>query len=343
MQAIDDGAPWPRAPARLDPVRALQRFPLAPHGLSDRVTRSEDAFVLCHLGVPRLDPGAWSLLVDGLCAREVRLGLKDLLAQPKLELTSVHQCCGSPFAPFEPTRRVCNVRWGGARLVDVLRHCQPLAEARFAWCFGADHGEFAGDPIDAYCKDLPLARAAADVLLAYEMNGVPLTPEHGAPARLVVPGFYGTNSVKWLIRVSLARERAPGPFTTRHYSDPVLDASGEETGEHRPVWAIAPESVIVAPAPGATASVLGEREVWGWAWADGGVKSVVVRSSDDGEWSEATLERAEGRAWQRFTFSWKPQHRGPVLLSSRATSNAGQRQPLAGRRNSVFGVQVMVV
>jgi sulfane dehydrogenase subunit SoxC len=74
---------------------------------------------------------------------------------------------------------------------------------------------FEGDRCDAFVKDLPLDRAAADVLIAYEMNGSPLRPENGYPARLVVPGYYGTNSVKWLTRLTLADARAAGPFTTR--------------------------------------------------------------------------------------------------------------------------------
>ena len=83
------------------------------------------------------------------------------------------------------------------------------------WSSGADHGVFEGDSCEAFVKDLPLERAGADVLIAYEMNGAPLRPEHGYPARLVVPGYYGTNSVKWLTRLSLAETHAMGPFATR--------------------------------------------------------------------------------------------------------------------------------
>ena len=93
------------------------------------------------------------------------------------------------------------------------------------WSSGADHGVFEGDRCDAFVKDLPLERVAADVLIAYEMNGAPLPPENGYPVRLVVPGYYGTNSLKWLIRLTLADGRAAGPFTTRWYNDPILDAA----------------------------------------------------------------------------------------------------------------------
>src|SRR5947199_284704 len=84
----------------------------------------------------------------------------------------------------------------------------------------------------------PVARVDADVLLAYELNAAPLPIEHGFPVRLVVPGFYGTNSVKWLSGITLAATRPSGPFTTRYYNDPVLDAARNDTGRTQPVWAI---------------------------------------------------------------------------------------------------------
>ena len=97
---------------------------------------------------------------------------------------------------------------------------------------------------------MPIERLAPDILVAFELNGAPLSAEHGFPARLVIPGYYGTNSVKWLDRITLADQRPAGLFATRFYNDPVLGADGQSTGQTRPVWAIAPESVIVEPAPG---------------------------------------------------------------------------------------------
>jgi DMSO/TMAO reductase YedYZ molybdopterin-dependent catalytic subunit len=182
--------------AKLDPHRPFQRFPLAPHQMRDRQTRTEDAFVLCHLGVVRIESTEWSLSIDGLVERPRTLRFDDLVRYPKTEVTSVHQCCGSPFAPFEPTGRVSNVSWGGARLADVLADSRPRRTANYIWSWGSDFGEFGGVALDAHCKDLPIARAGSDVLIAYELNGEALPAEHGFPARLVVPGFYGTNSVK---------------------------------------------------------------------------------------------------------------------------------------------------
>jgi sulfane dehydrogenase subunit SoxC len=330
-----------RAP--LDPAHPVLRVPLEPHQLVDRVTPAQDVIVLCHLAVPRIGVRDWSLTIDGLVRRPVRLTFDDLARRPRTELTSVHQCCGSPLEPEVPKRRVTNVVWSGVRLADLLAECEPEPAARFVWSTGADHGVFEGVACDEFVKDLPLDRVAEDVLVASEMNGAPLQPENGHPVRLVVPGFYGTNSVKWLTRLTLADSRATGPFTTRWYNDPVRDASGEPTGATTPVWSIAPESVIVAPAPAGTLAEGQPIELWGWAWADGGVDAVDVTVDGGATWMPAELEPRTGRTWQRFAVTWRPERRGPHELASRARSPDGRGQPEAGARNAVHRVSVDIV
>ena len=298
--------------------------------------------VLCHMGVPRLDPAQWSLSIDGLVERPTRLGFAELTAYPKHSVTSFHQCAGSPLQPFEPTRRICNVRWTGTRLADVLRDCAPMRNARYLWSWGADYGAFGGMEHPAYVKELPLERVPADVLIAYELNGAPLPAEHGFPARLVVPGFYGTNSVKWLTSLTLAAERAEGAFTTRWYNDPAPDADPVDAAKTIPVWAVAPESVIVAPAPGEKQRCGAPSEIWGWAWADDAVASVDISTDAGASWSAAELEPREDRSWQRFRALWQPVAPGPATLCSRATSRSGVTQPVSGRRNAVHRVEVRV-
>ena len=93
-----------------------------------RLANTEDMFVLCHLGVPRIEWDQWFLTIDGMVERPRTYRFDDLMGYPKIEVVSIHQCCGSPFSPFEPTRRVCNVRWGGIRLLDLLADCRPSTE-----------------------------------------------------------------------------------------------------------------------------------------------------------------------------------------------------------------------
>jgi len=326
----------------MQPAEFFRRIPLSPHQMTSRLTPTQDMIVLCHLGVARLERPAWSLRIDGLVEHPRELRFSDLVAYPKHTITSVHQCAGSPLRPFEPTRRISNVRWGGGRLADLLEDCRPLPSARFVWSRGADHGNFGELAHEAYVKDLPIERVRADVLIAYELNGEPLPPEHGFPARLVVPGFYGTNSVKWVTCLTLEAERVQSPFTTQWYNDPVIDSHGTALGTTTPAWSIAPESIIVEPAPEATLKRGAPVEIWGWAWADDPIERVEVSTDGGASWSQTKLEQRAERSWQRFSMKWHPAADGAVTLASRAHSYAGGFQPLTGRRNAIHRVTVDV-
>jgi DMSO/TMAO reductase YedYZ molybdopterin-dependent catalytic subunit len=330
------------ARAMLDPAGPYGRHPLQPHQLTERITRTDDTIVLCHLGVPQLDLHDWTLSIDGLVRRPMQLTISDLMEHPRVDLTCIHECSGSPMQPEMPTRRICNVTWSGVRLAELVAVCEPDPSARFVWSHGADYGSFEGEAVDAYVKDLPLDRVGADVLVAYAMNSAPLRPENGYPVRLVVPGFYGTNSVKWLTRLTLADTRAPGPFTTRWYNDRVRDESGQPTGATVPVWSIAPESVIVSPAPDQMLPIGETIEIWGWAWADGGINTVDVGFDDTQTTKRADTEPATGRAWQRFALQWQPDRRGDQELWSCAQAVDGRVQPASGARNAIHRVRVSV-
>ena len=334
------------APTRpiMQPDRATRRMTLSPHQLTDRVTAADDVFLLAHLGVPRIDPAQWSLAIDGMVGRPVALNLQDLKALPKRTVQAVHQCCGSPLEPTVPTRRYANVVWGGVDLAEVLEEVKIDPHARFLWSYGLDGGEFAGTSCDWFVKDVPLQRlAAGGVLLAYEMNGAPFTAEHGFPVRLVVPGYYSTNSVKWLWRLHLAERRADGPFTTKFYND-RLSAEDVAAGHpaQRPVWALAPESTIVAPAPDTVVSLGEPVDIWGWAWSFRGIDALEITADGGLTYVRARLERRNGWAWQRFSLTWHPARRGDALLGSRALEHGGAVQPVDGARNSVRNVRVAV-
>jgi DMSO/TMAO reductase YedYZ molybdopterin-dependent catalytic subunit len=319
-----------------------RRLGLRPDQQHDRATKTQDAIVLCHLGIPRIDPQRWSLTIDGMLKTPLSLTLDQLRQRPGINITAVHQCAGSPLEPEIPARRICNVTWTGVPLTSLLRECDVDERATYLWSYGADHGSFEGVEVETYLKDLPLARVADDALIAYELNGKALPMEHGFPARLVVPGFYGTNSVKWLERISLADRRAPSPFTTRWYNDVVLNEGGVPTGEVEPVWRIAPESIVVSPNPDALVPVGVPMEIWGWAWADGGVSNLDVSNDGGQSWQPARLEPVQGRAWQKFTHTWVPKTSGRVSVQSRAKGFDGSMQPPAGRRNAVHSVSILV-
>ncbi|WP_207540690.1 molybdopterin-dependent oxidoreductase [Sabulicella rubraurantiaca] len=318
----------------LDPPGLTRRIPLQPHQMTAAVTPTDQLFMLAHLGIARPQVSGWSLRVEGMVDRPLTLSLDELKAMPQARVEAVHQCAGSPLEPTVPTRRAACVIWEGVRLTEVLASAGVTPGAAFLWSDGADGGTFAGTPVPFYRKDLPLWRVAEDVLLATRLNGAPIPDEHGGPLRLVVPGFFGTNSVKWLWRLILAERRADGPFTTTYYNDRLPD------GTARPVWSLAPEAVFTTPAPG---DLLGATsQLRGWAWSDAPVTRVEV-SEDGGEgWCVARLDERRDRAWQAWSLQWHFLRRGATRLMCRATDAAGATQPLDGARNAVHAVEVVV-
>ncbi len=323
-------------PTRQEPAGTLRRIPFQPHQLVDRITPAADLFVLAHLGIPRIARDEWSLDVCGLVERPRRLDFTDLARYPKRTLEAFHQCAGDPTAPERAERRIANVVWGGVALSDILDDAGVAPEAAYIWSFGADHGAFAGEAVPFYWKDLPLARLpGGDVLVAYECDGEALSPEHGFPARLVVPGYYGTNSVKWLYRIELAKTRATGLFTTRYYNDPPRTPASSPS----PVWSAGPEAVIVHPEPGSVVPA-GDLSVTGYAWADAGV-AMVDLSADDGQtWIAAEVEPRRQRSWQPF--------RGALAIGTgreiavRAFDRDGVGQPASAARNAIHRVPLAV-
>ncbi len=335
VETIHD-AHSPSFVAPMDPARYTRLLYLEPQQLVERVTPQRDLFVLAHLGIPRVEVAQWRLAVAGLVERPMTLTLDDLQRLPAREVESFHQCAGAPRRPDLAARRVANLVWRGVDLAELLHRCGVAPAAKFLWAYGLDHGRYEDVSAKWYVKDLPLSRLdQGGVMLAYAVNGEPLAPEHGFPLRLIVPGYYGTNTVKWLWRLELAASRAAGPFTTVLYNDP------DPAAGTRPVWEAPPESLIVAPKSGPLPPAA-RLEIWGWTWGAAGVAQVEV-SLDGGEsWSAARVEPRRQWSWQRFSFDWRPQRAGTFTLAARATDARGAIQPMARARNAVHTVAVTI-
>jgi DMSO/TMAO reductase YedYZ molybdopterin-dependent catalytic subunit len=324
------------------PGKPVRWFPLRPHQLIDDITPVSQVFILAPLGVPAVDRDAWRLEIVGLIEHTATLSFDDILAFPRQELRAFHECAGNPQKPTLATRRINNVVWGGVPLAQVFSRygIKIRQQASFLWAGGLDNGVYGDAPVDSYVKDLPLDEALTHAFLAYELNGAPLLPEHGYPLRLVMPGYYGTNSVKWLRRLEVAGTRADSLFTTKLYNDPVPPDDPLFAQGGRPVWRVAPESVIVSPAPGET--VAGTIDIWGWAWAHAGIRDVEVSVDGGASWQTAVVDKPTERSWQKFRYSWRPEKAGPVVLMSRAIDQAGDTQPRNGARNCIYTVGVIV-
>ncbi|MBX9587673.1 MAG: molybdopterin-dependent oxidoreductase [Hyphomonadaceae bacterium] len=340
----DADKPWKvTTPVQMDPHKLVRRVPLEPHQYLNRITKQSDIFVLAHFGIPRFDAQNWRMEIGGLIRSPLTLTMDDIRKLPKREVETFHQCAGFPKKHWVPTRRISNAVWSGADLKVLFDELGILPEARYLWSFGMDHGRFDDVSAPCYLKDMPLARLEkGDVILAYEVNGEPLDQEHGHPVRLMIPGYYGTNSVKWLSRMEIASKRADGPFTTLLYNDPVDPTTEDPNGATCPVWEIRPESLIVSPAP-ETKVGMRSIEIWGWAWADGGVTSVDVSTDGGTTWNRAMLDEQVERSWQKFRFRWLPEGAGDTVLIARAIGRNGLVQPLTNARNAAHSVQVTVI
>lgn len=327
---------------KMDPVGMVRDIRLAPHQLIERTTPQEDVFVLAHLGIPRIDLSSWRLEVSGLVERPRTFTFDEISQLPVRSIETFHQCAGFPRKPDIPTRRIANVVWSGADLSEILRVTGIKSEAQFILAHGLDHGTYEDFPESDYVKDIPLRRLKdGGVLLAYEINGKPLTPEHGYPLRLVIPGYYGTNAVKWLGRLELAGERSTGIFTKDLYNDPAAPGSAASGQASRPVWEAGPEAIIVEPK---NRSILGRGaiEFGGWAWASGGVERVDISVDGGVAWQTAFLEPRRQRSWQRFSAQWTPSASGSFRVMARATDTGGTSQPMKRARNAVHAVRIEV-
>ena len=294
-------------------------------------------YLLIHYDIPAVDPATWRLRVDGNVAHELSLSLDDVRALPAGEVVSTMECAGNGRAHLTPRpisqpwllEAVGTGRWRGARLRDVLERAgigEGAVEVLFT---GLDRGVEGGEEQD-YQRSLTIEEALLpDVLLAYELNGGPLPPQHGFPVRLLVPGWYGMTNVKWLGRITLVDSPFAGYQQARGYH---FRRSDDEQGE--PVTRIFPRSLMVPP--GIPDFMTRERTldagrctVEGRAWSGYAPIAAVEVSTDGGEtWAPATVDPPEHGefAWRRWSFEWDAEP-GEHVLCSRARDASGREPP----------------
>ena len=267
---------------QLIPTNAGGRsFAGPPKALQSQITPTDLFYVRNHWkDAPEIDPASYRLVVDGEVATDLALTLDQIKGLPHRRYQSTFECCGNGPIPeywAKQTRSVMekvtghgimgNAEWVGVSVSDVLNMAEIGPNAVEVMFEGADHGpdEVVGDPAEVtYERSLPLEKALhPDTMLAWEMNGEPLTPLHGAPLRLVVPGWYGMCSIKWLAGVHVLDRPFEGFYQIERYR--VMN--GPDADEfYSYLTGMKVKSIITDPAPGDEVPS-GDYVVSGAAWS----------------------------------------------------------------------------
>ena len=307
------------------------------------LTPTEHFFARNHAPIPEIDPLTYRLAIDGCVNRPLLLSLADLQEDfPTHELVATLQCAGnrrdemlneSQMGQAVPwgSEAIGNARWQGARLSDVLAAAGPQPEAAHLIALGLDDcsAETGDEEEIGFGGSIPIEKAfAPETLLAFSMNGDPLSALHGGPLRLLVPGYIGARSVKWLGCLTLATSPSQNHYQARSYRvfPPSINAQTviwEDGASLGPLWA---NAVICLPAPGQSVPA-GPIHVAGYAQSCAPIAAVEVSINRGHSWQTAELtEPAASWAW-RFWETTLELPPGEYEIWVRARDERGNAQP----------------
>ncbi|MFB7666664.1 sulfite oxidase [Kitasatospora sp. NPDC056138] len=308
---------------------------------------TERFFVRNHTSTPVIDPDTWRLTVtgDGLRGPAVRFGLAELRRLPVTSFSSAVECAGNGRSFFATQQGhgvpgtpwalggIGVASWRGVRLAEVLRVAGLRPEAVDVMPVGLDPDYVTSDGrnLGHVRRPLPIGKALDDVLLAYEMNGEPLTPDHGAPVRLVVPGWVGIAWIKWVGTIEVAAEPLHSPWNTEFYRMFGPDYPREGGA---PLAGQVVKSAFEL-ARGAELAVGECHRLHGRSWSGAATIRQVEVSTDGGRgWQPARLlDRPDAGTWTRWSFDWRPAYPGPYTLLARAGDQEGNTQPRRSPNN----------
>ncbi|MFI6986202.1 sulfite oxidase [Embleya sp. NPDC050154] len=302
-------------------------------------------FVRNHTSTPQLSARDWRLRLWGSGLRgsvdqahAIELDLADLRRLPAHTHSATIECAGNgrSFYTSQQGESVAGTawtlgaigmaRWRGARLSDVLRRAGLRREAVDVLPRGLDEEYVTGGVnLGRVRRPLPLAKALDDVLLAYEMNGEPLTADHGAPVRVVVPSWVGISSIKWVGDIEVSAQPLYSPWNTDFYR---LFGPAHPEGGSAPLTRQTLKSAFELPTGARFASRVTHR-LEGRSWSGtGGVRRVDVSTDGGATWRRARLRDQPRRdGWVRWSVDWRPTTTGPTELLARASDTSGRVQP----------------
>ena len=333
MPALAQGetvVPFTDFPANFNPTPTPDRRTLDVRKINGPFTPKDEFFTTQHYGHPVVDPATFALKISGLVERPMSFSLDDLRKMRSTDLVFGFECSGNR----RPLQGLAgNGRWTGVPLKTVLDKAGVKPQAREFVFFGADHGEeevdFRGQitKVDQqFGRSLTRERALSpELLLAYSLNGEPLTRHQGSPLRLLVPGWYGVAQVKWLSEIHVQEDPYLGKFQARWYRTLKSETiDGETKWVETAVTRMHLKSFIAR-----VTSEGGQHKVLGVVLNDGTpIKSVEVKVDDD-TWEPAALDPATRAkySWKLFTYIWKGATPGDHTLVSRVTDVTGKVQP----------------
>ncbi len=307
------------------------------------ITPRELFFVRNHAPVPVIAVANYRLPVKGLTQNALRLSLDELRRFPKHEVIATLQCAGNrrdamtavrPVAGEVPwgAEAISNAVWGGARLRDILDVARVEREARHVAFLGLDEINKQGVRF-GFGGSIPIEKALSpEVILAYEMNGEALAPVHGGPLRVMVPGYIGARSVKWIGKVTLQTEPSDNYYQARSYKlfPPQTTVDDVDWERGLMLGELSVNSFITSPTEGAVVED-GTISVQGYATAGGNRRVERVDISIDGgaTWITATLDDdADVTPWAwRFWEARLDLPTGTQTVVARAWDSAANTQP----------------
>jgi DMSO/TMAO reductase YedYZ molybdopterin-dependent catalytic subunit len=314
------------------PAATVDRRQFDVRKIDGPLTPKDQFFTTQHYGHPEIDAAAYRLKVTGLVDKPLSLSLDTLRGMRRVELVAGFECSGNR-RPLQGLSS--NARWTGVPLRAVLDQAGVKDNAKEFVFFGADHGkeevEFRTQKYEVdqqFGRSLSREKALSpEPMLAYALNGEPLTKHQGSPLRLLVPGWYGVANVKWLSHIHLQEEQYLGKYQARWYRTlrgEMID--GEMRWKESAVTHMQLKSFVARVTRAGN-----QHKVLGVILNDGTpIKSVEVKV-DDGQWQPATLDPATNSkySWKLFTYTWTGATPGEHTLVSRVTDVTGAVQPTA--------------
>lgn len=287
------------------------------------ITPNQRFFIRNHFKTPLVRAGDWRLALSGRFRNRLEIAYQEFLKLPKRNITVTVECAGNGVGGAA----ISTATWTGFPLRELLNQAGLEPGVRFLRLIGRDQGtgETAGEQI-AFARSIPIDKALhPDTILAFEMNGAPLPNEHGFPLRAIVPGWYGMDSVKWLMSIEALGSQDLSHFMTERYVATRLLAVGTE---RRPLSQMRVKSRIASPREGERLP-LQAYVIQGAAWAGETEVSQVEVATDGGQiWARARLEAPpQPYCWVSWKYVWTPLRPGKYTVVARATDARGNRQP----------------